>query len=94
VISGLLFKLLERRIAAALMSRTSLQKVNHPPKCVSMPIAVPCKCSLCVAVYLISTETQVCKNLTEYLLLDIQHLAKKGSFVVLNKSNAQFDNSK
>jgi hypothetical protein len=30
VISGLLFKLLERRIAAALMSRTSLQKVNRP----------------------------------------------------------------
>lgn len=46
------------------------------------------------SVYLISTETQVCKNITEYLLLSIQHLAKKGSFVVLNKSNAQFDNSR
>ena len=30
------------------------------------------------SVYLISTETQVCKNITEYLLLNIQLLAKKG----------------
>jgi len=42
VISGLLFKLLERSRAATFMSRTSLQKVNHPPKSVNMPIVVLC----------------------------------------------------